>query len=258
MRPADFRILMKLFFSLYNTILKRISFFLLCFSFQNIIAQQDSIVVNEYSIGIDYQTVGINNYTSVSRTYKPVITQVSSQSLSIRMQSSLFEKLWKKKHKLNIADILVSEFNVGNKSLSEKPLNAFIAYRFEYGTSLLWRPSINHQFGVHLVLLKFTHTGIMANVSGSAIVLRYKYKRILFEPAVESQTQLLFGWVAGTAQIQNFHIPLQATLSIKYQRKGNIYGIRTSYFPINNIPFDADYIRTVTGFSVRVFIGLCF
>ena len=223
-----------------------------------VFAQQDSLVVNEYSLGVDYQNIGINNFTAVSRVYNSFTTQISTQSLSGRMQSSLFEKLWKKRLKFNITDFLASEFNVGNKYLSEKTLNAWAGYRFEYGTSLLWRPSSNHQFGIHLILLKFTHTGIMANVSGSAIVLRYKYKHLLFEPALESQTQLFFGWLAGAAQLKNFTVPLQATLSIKYQHKGNMFGVRTSYFPVNNTPFDADYIRTINNFSIRAFVGVCF
>jgi len=216
------------------------------------------MVVNEYSIGVDYQTMAISNFLTSSRSYNNATTQVSTQSLSGRMQSSLFEKLWKKKHKLNVTDYLASEFNVGNKYLSEKTLNAWAAYRFEYGASLLWRPSANHQFGVHLILLKFTHTSIMGNVSGSAIVLRYKYKRILVEPSLESQTQLFFGWLAGAAQLKNFNVPLQATLSIKYQHKGTVYGVRASYFPLNNVAFDGDYIHTVNNFSVRAFVGLCF
>ncbi len=225
-----------------------------CFCF----AQQDSLVVNEYSIGIDYQTMAISNFLTNSRTYNSATTQVGTQSLSGRMQSSLFEKLWKKRHKLNVTDFLASELNVGNKYLFEKALNAWAAYRFEYGASLLWRPSVNHQFGIHFILLKFTHTGIMGNVSGSAIVLRYKYKRILFEPALESQTQLFLGWFAAAAQLKNYNIPLLATLSIKYQHKGNMYGVRASYFPVNNVPFEADYIHTINNFSVRAFIGICF
>ncbi len=225
-----------------------------CFCF----AQQDSMVVNEYSAGLDYQTMGIDKYNLVGRTYNPNTIQVSTQSISIRMQSSLLEKLWKKKHKFNVADFLATELNAGNKYLSEKPLNGWAGYRFEYGTSLLWRPSTNHQFGMHIILLKFTHTGIMANISGSAIVLRYKYKRMLFEPALESQEQLFFGWVAGLASFKSLSAPLQATLSIKYQHKGTLYGIRASYFSVNNMSFDADHIRTVNNFSVRAFIGICF
>lgn len=221
-------------------------------------SQQDSMVVNEYSAGVDYQTMGINNYNLVGRTYNPNTIQVSTQSISIRMQSSLLEKLWKKRHKLNVADFLATELDAGNKYLTEKPLNAWAGYRFEYGTSLLWRPNANHQFGMHIILLKFTHTGIMANVSGSAIVLRYKYKRMLFEPALESQQQLFFGWVAGLANFKSLSAPLQATLSIKYQHKGNLYGVRASYFPVNNMSFDADHIRTVNNFAVRAFIGICF
>ncbi|MHB8260672.1 MAG: hypothetical protein ACYDCN_06660 [Bacteroidia bacterium] len=222
-------------------------------------AQQDSMVVNEYSIGLDYQTIGISKYAAASRTYpSAATTQVSTQSLSARMQSSIFEKLWKKRRKFNVTDFLASEFNVGNKYLTHQPLNAYLAYRFEYGASLLWRASANHQFGLHVIVLKFTHTGIMANVSGSAIVLRYKYKRILFEPALESQTQLFFGWFAAVAQLKNYTIPLQASGSIKYQHKGNMYGVRASYFPVTNIPFQADYVRTLNNFSIRVFIGLCF
>lgn len=223
-----------------------------------IFAQQDSIVVNEYSIGLDYQIMSISKYAAATRTYQPAIIQVSTQSLSARMQSSLFEKLWKKRHKLNVTDYLASEFNVGNKYLTQQTLNAYVAYRFEYGASLLWRASANHQFGLHIIVLKFTHTGIMANVSGSAIVLRYKYKRMLFEPALESQTQLFFGWLAAAAQLKNYNISLQASGSIKYQYKGNVYGVRASFFPLNNMPFQADYVRTLNNFSVRVFIGVCF
>lgn len=223
-----------------------------------VFSQQDSMVVNEYSAGLDYQTMGINSYSPAGRTYNPNTIQVSTQSLSIRMQSSLLEKLWKKKHKFNVADFLASEFNVGNKYLAEKPLNGWASYRFEYGTSLLWRPSSNHQFGMHFILLKFTHTGIMANVSGSAIVLRYKYKRMLFEPALESQQQLFFGWVTGLANIQSLSAPLQASLSIKYQHKGTLYGLRASYFSVNNTSFNADHIRTANNFAIRAFVGLCF
>jgi hypothetical protein len=223
-----------------------------------VFAQQDSLVINEYSVGLDYQTMAISNFLTTSRTYNNTSTQISTQSLSLRMQSSLLEKLWKKKHKLNVADFLATELNAGNKYLSEKALNGWAAYRFEYGASLLWRPSANHQFGMHVILLKFTHTGIMANVSGSAIVLRYKYKRILFEPALESQEQLFFGWVAGLANFKSLSAPLQATLSIKYQHKGTLYGVRASYFSVNNMSFDADHIRTVNNFAVRAFVGLCF
>ncbi|HEX7414828.1 MAG TPA: hypothetical protein VF411_12365 [Bacteroidia bacterium] len=221
-----------------------------------VFAQQDSIVVNEYSVGLDYQTISINNYSTMSRKYQPAIIQVSTQSLSARMQSSLFEKLWKKRRKLNVADFLASEFNMGNKYLAQQTLNAYLAYRFEYGASLLWRASANHQFGLHVIVLKFTHTGIMGNVSGSAVVLRYKYKQILFESALESQTQLFFGWAAGMDKNKN--IALQASGSIKYQHKGNMYGLRASFFPLTNIPFQADYVRTINNVSIRVFIGLCF
>ena len=221
-------------------------------------AQQDSMVVNEYSIGLDYQKMAINHFSSTSRHFLPATNKISTQSISGRMQSSLFEKLWKKHRKLNITDFLASEFNVGNKYNAEKTLNAWAAYRFEYGASLLWRANANHQFGMHLILLKFTHTGIMGNVSGSGVVLRYKYKHLLFEPALESQTQLFFGWFAGVLALKDFAVPLQATMSIKYQYKGNIYGVRASYFPLNNMPFEADYIHTQNNFSIRAFIGLCF
>ena len=221
-------------------------------------AQQDSMVVNEYSIGLDYQTMAINHFSSTSRHFLPATNKISTQSLSIRIQSSLLEKLWKKKRKLIVADLLASEINLGNKYITNEAINPWFGYRFEYGTSLIWKPSTNHQFGMHLILLKFTHTGIMGNISGSGVVLRYKYKRILFEPALESQTQLFFGWFAGMVGLKNFVVPMQATMSIKYQHKGNIYGVRASYFPINNVHFDADYIHTQNNFSVRAFIGICF
>lgn len=221
-------------------------------------AQQDSLVINEYSAGLGFQTMAINHYSNTTRHFLPETYKISTQSLSIRIQSSLLEKLWKKKHKLNVADFLASEIDLGNKYLGDKAINPWFGYRFEYGTSLIWRPITNHQFGIHFILLKFTHTGIMGNAPGSAVVFRYKYKHLLFEPSLESQTQLFIGWFDGLVGVKNYAVPLQAALSVKYQRKGNIYGLRASYFPINNVAFETDYIHTQYNFSIRAFVGLCF
>src|ERR1700758_1289805 len=86
-------------------------------------AQQDSLVINEYSAGLGFQTMAINHYSNTTRHFLPETNKISTQSFSIRIQSSLLEKLWKKKHKLNVADFLASEIDLGNKYLSDKIIN---------------------------------------------------------------------------------------------------------------------------------------
>ena len=202
----------------------------------------------EMNFGMDGRYAQYSNASSLIETKTNAAFGISG-----RMQSS-FAGYFNRHNKFLIGDLLSAELAAGGLSsyYSNAISNIWLSYRFEFGLGMIYRINKKNDVGLNLMLLRFASDKVSQNMSGSSVVIRYRYSKVMIEGGVETRRDRIVGWIND---IQS-NIPLQGTLSCKYllNEKKNA-GIRCEFLPakitVNNESFN-------NILSIRLFYGIYF
>jgi hypothetical protein len=140
----------------------------------------------------------------------------NGQGLSVRMQSSFIGNYLADPNKrIRVGDLLAGELAVGRVYQgAASSSDVWLAYNFEFGFAAIATLSNKSDIGLTLNLLKFVRDRISPNVSGSNILLRFRYNKIMAEGGIESRRDRMFGWL--TTITTNSQFPLQYTFTGRY------------------------------------------
>jgi hypothetical protein len=202
--------------------------------------------------GTDFRTAGRANEnlpSSIQTNY--------AAGFSARMQSSVlwsYRSTQKKRKRFTWGDILAGEVFAGKLSttLQHESGNVWTAYQFEFGFG--GRLTINEQseLGLNLILLKFSRDNVSGNISGSGILGRYRYKRIMLDAGAEARQERAFGVVIDVRD----KIPLQGLWSVRYlMPSGRNLGIKAE--TLSGI-YHQDGYQYSKMWSVKIFYGIYF
>jgi len=170
--------------------------------------------VSDLNIGVDSRFLHTIQ-DSASASYYSTATQ----GISFRYQSSIILQALTKYpgKRFKIGDLLSGEMAAGimqsNDPVQNTPL--WFAYRFEMGMVMQYRFSPHVDLGVNLILLRFARDYVTQNVSGSAIDVRLRVKRLVFEGGVDNRVLRIFGYVANANDEANMrHLGFRFLLSL--------------------------------------------
>lgn len=209
---------------------------------------------NKIKLGFYEINVGVDGrYAQYSNINKEGLKLNYAAGFSGRMQSS-FAANFNQHKKFMIADLLSAEVATGviNSSFSTATSSLWLSYRFEFGLGMIYRINKNNDVGLNFMLLRFAHDNISQNISGSSVMIRYRYSKIIFEAGVETRRDRIVGWLSD---IQS-NKPLQETFTCKYllNERKNV-GIRCEYFP-STFLVDNENFKNIL--SARFFYGIYF
>jgi hypothetical protein len=196
-----------------------------------------------------YQTDSSNRFTN------------HAYLITARMQHSflgnyILDKAFKK---FRFGDILAGELSPG--FIVDKPGHSttpWIAYRFELGFGAIWSINTKNEIGLTLTLLKFARDRVAPNISGSNIMLRYRYGRIVVEGGIEARRDRIFGWLLFFNK--GNELPVQYTFTSRYliDKKRNL-GVRCEFM---SGEFGRNYINDQfilkNLWSLKLFYGIYF
>jgi hypothetical protein len=202
--------------------------------------------------GADFRSAGRANENlpfSIQTNY--------ATGFSAHLQSSIlwsYRSLQNKNKRFVWGDILAGEVFAGKLSttLPHESGSVWTAYQFEFGFG--GRLTINEQseLGLNLILLKFSRDNVSGNISGSGILGRYRYKRIMLEAGTEARQERAFGVVIDVRD----KIPLQGLWSVRYlMPSGKNLGIRAE--TLSGI-YHQDGYQYSKVWSVKIFYGIYF
>jgi hypothetical protein len=218
-------------------ILDTISFFIFLSMLQSGLATaqgNDSLKVpSEFSMGFFDLNLGadLRNFKG-AHVENPTASFINkAYFLTARMQSSFLHNyiFSNRLKRIRFGDVLAAELSPG--IILEKPDKNFIpgiAYRFEFGFGTIISINNKNDVGLTLTLLKFARDKVSPNISGSNILLRYRYGRLMAEGGIETRRDRIFGWL-NYFNINN-HLPVQYTFTTRcLLGSGKNIGFRFEY-----------------------------
>jgi hypothetical protein len=230
-----------------------ISFLLLTPLFSQALSNRDSSKYKmgfyDFNFGIDARRADDYN---ISEPYNTKTNR--ALGFSEKLQSSFADRFSRHKKKFLIGDILSAEMGAGviSSHYSKENSNLWTNYRFEFGLGTIYRINKNNDIGLNLMPLIFAHDDISQNFSGSDIIVRYRYKRYLFETGTEARRERILGWITYLQKDQ----PLQYIFSARYLIDGNKNtGIICEWLP-GNLNAETDFFSNI--WSIRLFYGIYF
>jgi hypothetical protein len=238
------------------------------FMFGSALAQNDSIIIKKYP-RMGFSDLNIGEYSSIysgsqnsafSDTAKTSYTNINTAGISLRFQASVLDFYWKREHKkFEFADILSSEFMAGVEytTTPTKKVSPWYGYRFEAGIGSKYKINRNNELGLNIILLKVGTDNQSTYFIGSNIMLRYRYKRLLAEMAMETRKDRFLGFFWAFQSW--YYNPLQFSCQVRYllDHKRNI-GVRVEYYSsqltrhINEVPL------LENEWTLRIFYGIYF
>jgi hypothetical protein len=161
--------------------------------------------------------------------------------------------------RFRFGDILAGE--ISPEMVSDKPSQSFtpwIAYRFEFGFGAILAINKNNDVGITLTILKFARDRVSPNISGSNILIRYRFRRIMAEGGIESRRDRIFGYLLYFNK-DNL-LPVQYTFTSRFliDNKKHI-GIRFEYMSDRagkNYINETMTLRNL--WSLKIFYGIYF
>lgn len=180
-----------------------------------------------------------------------------------RMQSSfLGNHLLKQENKrFRAGDVLAAEASLGFLSTnnpSEKP-GLWIAYRFEFGATAMYRINDKNELGITFTLLRFSRDRVSPNISGSAVLLKYRHNNWIVEGGLEVRRDRIVSWIFPLTG--NSDIPLQYAFGTRHlfgstKNAGLRFELLTG--KSNLLIADNGSLRVDKIWSLRFFYGIYF
>lgn len=233
---------------------RRVGFwFIFYFLFISSLFSQESVVSNyklrvgDLNLGLDTRSLNTRDSLFLYQTYVG--------GISLRYQSSILLGYCLKKpdKRFKVGDILSSEISVGYMQSNDpvQKLPVWFAYRFEMGAAFLYSFNQSTEVGLNLILLRFSRDFVTQNMSGSAIEVRARWKRMVVEAGVDSRQLRILG-----PPVPYFN----------QEEENNMHHLGFRYF-LNgekNLGFRVEWFQKKASkngdglFNFRVFWGKCF
>lgn len=162
-----------------------------------------------------------------------------------------------KPSKLKFGDILSGELTLGNifNNGTQYKAGVWATYRFCFGAGIVYNFHENHDLGFQTHLLQFSKDITSGFFSGSAIVLRYRFKRFYADISLASPHNLWSGW---TRTLSEKNHPSQVAITLKYLKNGGKnFGITIEKLPFSGIKTSQLYGEEQV-WNVRLFYGIYF
>lgn len=183
--------------------------------------------------------------------------------VSARMQNSFVANYIynpAKKYRIRIGDFMAAELGTGlatGQGYGSYHTALLLEYSFEFGIMGIMRLNDNNELGVTITALQFARDHITPNISGSNLLLRYRFRRLVAQAGIEGRRDRVVGWLTTFSADNN--IPTQYIGELRYLLSStkNI-GIRTELLANKNSRYIADGILLQTALSIRIFYGIYF
>ena len=128
-----------------------------------------------------------------------------------------------------------------------------LTYRFDFGVMGVMRINDKNELGLTITALQFARDRISPNISGSNILIRYRFCRFVAQAGLEERRQRVLP-IAPTGQI-----PLQYIGEIRYLfALGKNIGVRLEILSNKKNSYFMDGVLYNQIISVRVFYGIYF
>lgn len=206
----------------------------------------------ELNFGTTYRSAGMAGESQPS-----VIQTNYATGFSGRMQSSVlwnYRHTQQTKHRFTWGDIIAAEIFTGTLStkLQHESGNLWVAYQFDFGLGGRLTINDHSEAGLNLILLKFSRDNVSGNISGSGIVGRYRYKRLLAEGGLIARHDRALGVIIDLRD----RIAMQGTWTLRYlMKRGKNIGVTAESLP--GI-FHQDTFQYTRIWSVKIFYGIYF
>jgi len=182
--------------------------------------------------------------------------------VSARMQNSFVANYIynpAKKYRIKIGDFMAAElgtgFVTGQGYGQESAL--LLAYRFDFGAMGVIRINDKNELGLTITALQFARDRISPNISGSNILVRYRYCRFVLQGGLEGRRDRVFGWINSLSP--SYDIPMQYIAEVRYLfAPGKNIGARVEVLSDKNSIYISDGVLYNQIISVRVFYGIYF
>ncbi len=159
----------------------------------------------------------------------------------------------RKAGKIKVVDLLASELSIGDfySSNPKEKSGIWIAYKFEFGVGTIFKVNQHNEIGVNFILLKFARDKVSPNISGSGILLKYRFENWQIEGGVESRRERMFGYLMPK--------PVQYILNFKYLIDGNSnFGIRLETLRGNRNKLNSGLVEIDQVKTLKIFYGKYF
>jgi len=147
--------------------------------------------VGDLNLGFDTRTLSTFDSAGV-RSFNTYVG-----GIGLRYQSSILLNHFNKnpQRRFKAGDLFSSEITVGymNSNDPVQKLPIWFAYRFELGVALLYRKTKDIDLGCNFILLRFARDFVTQNISGSAVDIRLRIKRIVVEGGLDSRALRIVG-----------------------------------------------------------------
>jgi len=183
--------------------------------------------------------------------------------LSVRMQNSFVANYIynpAKKYKIKVGEIMSAELGSGYVSgagYNYYNYSLLLEYRFEFGVMAIMRLNDKNELGLTITAIQFARDRISPNISGSNILIRYRFSRLVAQAGLEGRRDRMFGWINSFKP--NYYMPMQYIGELRYliSSSKNI-GVRAEILSDKNSAYTADDVRFQNIISIRVFYGIYF
>lgn len=236
---------------------KLLSCFLLIGNVGVVLAQsQPTLPYQQFSVGVDYRALkGKCVDTSSFQGLQTKLFGISAQFES----SFIIGSLSKKKRRFLVGDLLHSQLGLGYYQTNNRDIQSAILpyYLFEFGLRSIFKINANNDLGADLLLLSFGRDRVSPNTSGSAAMLRYRYKRHIVAVGVKARRDRIFGWLQQYIS-NRLLIPPQYICSYSYLFKSCIIGLNLDYMYDKQYSYTQFNINPLYNYNIRLFYGICF
>lgn len=222
--------------------------------------QESKLKFSELNIGLDYRTATYKILVDkIHQKYSEKNYNESWTGITSKLQSSFVaEYMMKNTQKsFKYGDLIGGEIGLGYINSDSTGNSIRFNYRFDFGFGFTKTLNQNHEFGMNFYILKFINEGIVPNGSGSSIVLRYRFNKLILESCLDSHRQRIVGWITGLDPKNN--VTLQAGCSIKYNLENDQQiGIRYEQMPVSEVKHIDKNQESQSRFAFRIFYGIIF
>ncbi len=181
---------------------------------------------------------------------------------SARMQNSFVANYIynpAKKYKLKVGDFMAAEVGTGfvtGQGYGQQ-YALLLAYRFDFGIMGVMRLNDHNELGLTITALQFGRDRISPNISGSNILVRYRYRRLAAQAGLEGRRDRMFGWLNSLSS--SYYMPMQYIAELRYLfAAGKNIGARLEVLSDKKSIYYSDNVLYNKIISVRIFYGIYF